>query len=463
MFRPPVISLVLGSVCAAVIAAGCASASDEPPPPPPVWVDAKTAVDVYEGRTVSVVVDVRAKDASKVTATASAEGVEAEIIPKEAPSTDGLWHGTLRIRAGYGLDAAAARVDLVDGRGQKVTVPLTLRPHKLAWKKRMTWDASGPQTREHGSFILDADAKAAYLLQGSGYSPQWKPIDDSWRLDLVTGAWTPWKPTGDAPPAGASRRVAPIPGTKKAYLYGGYTGFEATSKSEGDLYRVDLGEPARTLTRLTSIGAGPPRQLHALAYDARGDQLVVFGGFTDEPVEDALDDTWLVKVEGDTATWSKVNGKGPSARYGSFTAFDAESRRLFVWSGGQYPVDASDPVNAAQDAWALDLAAEPPAWSKLSPSGEAPPGRRNGCAMHDPIGRRLFVFGGTSNGKTTESGLFVLDLEPGREAWTKLALGGEPPLRSSGFGFATPEGDVACAFGNGAKIYADVNFLGYAE
>ncbi|MBX3186969.1 MAG: hypothetical protein KF819_08140 [Labilithrix sp.] len=442
------------------VAAACSSTPDEPPPPP-AWVDAPASIDLYAGRSIAIPIDVRTDDAAKLTVTAFAEGVEAEIVGGEA--TGGSWRGTLLVRAGYGLDAPVVGVDLVDARAQKVTITPAIRTHELSWRKRVTWDAGGPQTREHGAFFVDAEAKAVFMLQGSGYSPQFKPIDDSWRLDLSTGAWTPWTPTGDAPPGGGSRRVAPIPGTKKAYAYGGYTGFEATSKSEGDLYRVDLGDAEKTFTRLTSAGAGPPRQLHAIAYDAKGDQLVVFGGFTDVPTDDALDDTWLVKVEGDTATWRKVEGKAPSPRYGSFTAFDTESRRFVVWSGAQFPVDAADPVNAAQDAWALDLEADPPAWTKLAPTGEAPPGRRNGCAMHDPIGRRLFVFGGTSNGRTTEPGLFVLALEPGREAWTKLSLAGEPPLRSSGFTFATPEGDVACAFGNGAKPYADVSFLGYAD
>jgi hypothetical protein len=83
--------------------------------------------------------------------------------------------------------------------------------------------------------------------------------------------------------------------------------------------------------------------------------------------------------------------------------------------------------------------------------------------MPDPSGRRLFVYGGTSDGKTTEKGLYVLDLEPGHEAWTKLDLASPPPLRSSGFGFATPEGEVTCAFGNNNTGYSDVAFLGYAE
>lgn len=83
--------------------------------------------------------------------------------------------------------------------------------------------------------------------------------------------------------------------------------------------------------------------------------------------------------------------------------------------------------------------------------------------MHDPAGRRLFVYGGTSDGRTGEKGLHVLDLEPGHEAWTKLELADTPPLRSSGFGFATENGDVTCAFGNDNKTFADVSFLGYAD
>ena len=94
---------------------------------------------------------------------------------------------------------------------------------------------------------------------------------------------------------------------------------------------------------------------------------------------------------------------------------------------------------------------------------DAPKGRRNGCAMPDPLGRRMFVYGGTADGATTEKGLFVLDLEPGHEAWTKLDLANAPPARSSGFGFATPEGDVTCAFGNDDRPYPDLTYLGYAD
>jgi hypothetical protein len=454
----------------------CSSSSSTPAveekPAPPAWEGAPTTIDVYDGRLATVQIAVRAIEPSKLVVTATSS-TEIELTPAEAPGADGLWHGTLHIRPGYALTADTAPpvvVDMVDAMGQHVVTTVPLQVHKLGWQKRVTWETSkGPQTREHGAFLYDADGRAAYLLQGSGYSPQFKPIEDSWRLDLATGTWAPWALTGDVPAAGGSRRVAQIPGTKKFYVYGGYVGYEATAKDDGDLYLVDLGDTAHTFTRLKNVGnggqaVGSARELHTIAYDAATDQLVVFGGITTKPSQDALDDTWLVKVAGDTATWTQLKTpKAPSPRYGSFTAFDSTSRRLVVWSGAQLPDVESDPVNAAQDAWALDLAATPPKWSKLAPAGDAPKGRRNGCGMHDPVGRRLFVYGGTSDGKTGEKGLAVLDLEPGRETWTTLQLANPPPLRSSGFGFSTQDGDVTCAFGNDDRPYGDVAFLGYAE
>lgn len=468
--RPRLLVVVLPALLASGVplSSGC-SASDgattgAPPPAAPAWEGAPTTLAVYDGRVATMPVAIRAADPATLTVSATAEGLETEIVPADAPAADGLWRGTLRVRPGYALPAGAGpvvTVEIADGAGGRLTHAITLDVHKLGWQRRLTWDASGPQTREHGVFLYDRDARAAYLLQGSGYSPQFKPIEDSWRLDVASGAWSPWTPTGDVPVAGGSRRAANVPGTKKFYVYGGYIGFEATAKDDGDLYLVDLADAAHTFTRLKNVGAGSARELHAVAYDAKADQLVVFGGIATKPTQEALDDTWTVKIAGDTATWTQLGtSKAPTPRYGSFTAFDAETRRLVVWSGAQAPESQENPVNPAQDGWALDLAASPPKWSKLAPAGEAPSGRRNGCSMHDPAGRRLFVYGGTSDGRTGEKGL---DLEPGHEAWTKLELPGAPPLRSSGFGFATENGDVTCAFGNDSKTFADVTFLGYAD
>jgi len=412
------------------------------------WRNVPSAVVVYEGRTTDVPLDV---DSSASIEPTAAGNLEVEVLP-----------GLLRIRAGYGLDDASIEVVVVSG-AERETIPLPLEKHALSWR-RSAWTDQGPQAREHAVFAYDATENAAYMLQGSGYAPQWKPIEDSWRLDVSKGAWTPWTPRGDVPPAGGGRRlVQGRDGT--AFVLGGYVGWDDakgdTTGTDENLYRLSGG----VFTRLRNVGTtASGRQLHAMGYDAEGDQLVVYGGFTDTPRAAILDDTWLVAIAGDEAKWSEVrSAKAPEARYGAFSAFDREARRFVVWSGARIPTDAKDPVNAADDAWALDLGASPPAWSRLSPEGTAPPGRRNGCAMHDPVGRRLFVFGGTADARTSEKGLFVLSLEPGHERWSRLDLPDAPAVRSSGFGFTTSDGQMACGFGNGDDAYTDLNFLGYFD
>jgi len=441
---------------------GCSSSSPSSPAkaPAPSWVDPPSSVDLYEGRTQTVPITLQGSPNVRLEPAQAIEGVTIEV------SADGK---QLLFRVPY---RAAAKppptiaIDVVDG-DVRSTVNIAVRAHSLSWKPRTTWPKeSGPQTREHGVFMLDGAANTAFLFQGSGYSPQWVPIEDSWRLDLASGAWSAWTPTGDVPPAGAARRIANVPGSTIAYVHGGYTGWETTEKTEADLYRLDVGQPDRHFTKLNGTPPESPRQLHAMGYDTTSSQLIVFGGYTSTPSQAFLNDTWLVKVSKDSpdATWTKVKAKGPSARYGAFYGFDEPSRRFIVWSGAQRPTSNDDPVNPADDAWALDLTYDPPAWFKIETKGEAPPGRRNGCVMHDPIGRRLFVFGGTGDGKTTRPGLWVLDLEPEHEAWTKLdSIANAPPARSSGFGFATPDGSVACAFGNDDNTYADVNVLGYFD
>lgn len=452
----------------AVTAAACSSSTSETAAKPsaPSWDAAPATLDVFDGRLATVPVVIATGSPAKVTVTATSDEAETEVVADPAPSTDGAWHGTIKVRPGYRLpagDAGTITVSIMDD-GGPLQKTIILKAHKLSWKQRVTWTTeTGPQAREHGAFLRDDAAKAVYLLQGSGYSPQFVPIADSWRFDRAAGTWAAWTPTGDVPPAAGSRRVAPIPGEPlKFYTYGGYVGSDKTADDDPDLYRIDLADTAHTFTRLKSVGAGPGRELHAVAFDPKSRRFVVTGGVAAK-TQEVYEDTWSITVDGDTATWTAVTGKGPTGRYGSFSAFDAESQRLVVWSGAQQYITTADPVNAADDAWALDLSVDPPVWSKLAPTGPAPTGRRNGCAMPDPQGRRLFVYGGTADGATTEKGLFVLDLEPGHESWTKLDLANAPPVRSSGFGFATPEGDVTCAFGNDDRLYADLTYLGYAD
>ena len=64
-------------------------------------------------------------------------------------------------------------------------------------------------------------------------------------------------------------------------------------------------------------------------------------------------------------------------------------------------------------------------WRSITPaSSEKPEARRNGVAVHDPVGKRLIVFGGSGNsGFLNDTWAFSLETR----VWTKLATSGTPP------------------------------------
>ncbi len=443
-----------------LLATACSSSSDSGSAAPvpaekPVWTNAPSTLELREGIEQSVALAITGRDRAKVKIEVAApEGIEARIEGDK-----------LLIRADYNLgELEPVTVTLDDG--ERTTTSVGLKVKRIEWVRRQEWTATSaasmPAAREHGVFFLDADARVAYMFEGSGFKPQWKPLADSWKFEIGAATWTPWTPNGDVPDAVAAGRVAQVRGKALAYFSGGYHGYLDTETAQTDLFRVDV--TTGSFTKLAQNASPPPRQLHLLAHDGVTDRLIAFGGYaTDDRA--VLGDTWLAKVDGTKAEWSKLASEGtsgPSPRYGAFYGIDSELRRLVVWSGGQKPKTMDDMVNPASDAWALDLSSDPPQWKTLTPAGTTPRGRRNGCSMYDPIGHRLFVFGGTPDGAKTETGLFVLDVTPGREKWTKLVRANEPPGRSSGFGFVDAAGNGYCGFGNDDLAYTDMNGIGYA-
>lgn len=342
-----------------------------------------------------------------------ADGLDAQIVD-----------GALHVRAPYG--ASGRKTLTLTATDTILTQPIDVRPAE--WSPSRTW-TEGPEAREHGAVMFDAEHQRVVLIGGSGYAPYGTPLGDVWSWSLVDKRWSKPAVAGDVPPPAGSRRVA------GNYLFGGYGEGSAVNN---DLYRVDLGDPIRFTKLTTTI---PARSLHAFV--PAPDGFYVFGGASTKP----LNDLWHLKADG-TAT-QLTTELSPTPRYGFF--YGGDERRLVVFSGAQ----SFSTVKPAEDTWAFDF--EGRAWTRVAAEG-APKGRRNGCFVSDPTHHRLFVFGGTADAKTTEPGFYVLQ----NDTWTKLERAGEPPLRSSGFGFFDPKtGAATCGFGNTTMaVYADWTAFG---
>jgi hypothetical protein len=410
------------------------------------------ALHLVQGETQSVPLDLADADGDPVTVKVASTALETDASG-----------GSLTVHAAFDAPATdTITVTLDDGRGGTASIPIAVTIDPIGWTRDLQWTSPGPEAREHGTFLIDEATRTAFLIGGSGYKPQGTALADFWKLDVDAGTWTQVTPTGDVPPPLASSRAVRVPGTTTAYIHGGYTG--DGTQDTGELYRVDYGAGALAFKKLTQVSQPTPRELHGFGYDPQTQKFAVFGGFS-YALGKAMSDTWIMQLSsgGDTATWSKLSGTAPSARYGFFYGTDAQAGRFVVYSGAQNP-KGTDAINAAQDTWALDLRADAPSWTQVLDGTEPnhAPGRRNGCFVVDPRGPSLYVFGGTSDGMTTQPGLWALDMRAGHEGFTLITRPNEPVLRSSDFGFYDAKtGAVNCGFGNSTQgLYTDLASIG---
>jgi len=406
-----------------------ASETEEP------FVTVPSTITVPEGRTARVAVESHAD----FTFTLNGDGLTAtrdgdEIVIESALAA---------------LGGGSLTVDSVDGEASGTT---TIEVSPFAFT-RIAWTNDGPSTREHGALVVSDDGATVYVIGGSGYPNNANaPLyNDGWKLDLATSTWTEWTLTGDPLPPAGSMRVAHPPGDV-AYLYGGYgPGFD----SLGGLFAIALS--TGVVTEIAQVDAPPVRSLHAFAFDDETRTFVTYGGFHQTPTaQNVLGDTWLGELngQGTSVRWEPLDGPSPPARYGMYAGFDADARRLFVYSGGGLP-SPSNPVNAHDDVWTLDL--DPtPVWIQHFPLGPDPIGRRNGCGIVDPKTHALYIFGGTGDGATGTPGFFGLHIDADDATFVDVAREGAPPLRSSGFGAPLPDGGFICGFGNDDLAYQDV-------
>lgn len=388
---------------------------------------------------------------------------DALTVRLEGPEGVALEHDTeaqeLVVRPSYGVTGTIdVKVALEDGTNPAVEYVLRIEVAELGWTDLVSWPAgSAPEAREHASVVVDDASGSAYVLFGSGYAPYLSGLGDGARFDVATKSWSPLTMTGDVPLPGGSKRFAGARGAGAGYLHGGYVDGGPTGPDT--LHRVAVQGDTVSYTEIAQSTTRPSaRSLHVFAYDPGSDTFMMFGGVG----VGLLDDTWTMRIVDGVAEWTELElDVRPPGRFGAFYGVDEERGRLVLYSG-----QTGSALRMGDDVWVFDFRSDPPRWTELQLPA-TPPGRRNGTSVWDPAGEQLFVFGGTSDGMTTQPGLYALDARPGREAWSEVVRAGEPELRSSGFGaFVAGEGELGGAvwmgFGNSSTgVYRDFSRLGF--
>ncbi len=142
-------------------------------------------------------------------------------------------------------------------------------------------------------------------------------------------------------------------------------GFEMTP--DGQCFRAWVSKP--------SAGGPTARKGAAMAYDARRQRVVMFGGSIGGAW---FDETW----EWDGSSWTlKSPASRPPARQYAYLVYDPDRAKAVLFGGNLY-----------DDTWEWDGTS----WVNLSIAG--PGGRSEAAVAYEPTTKRVVVFGGFDDG-----------------------------------------------------------------
>ncbi|MFO7624537.1 MAG: kelch repeat-containing protein [Anaerolineales bacterium] len=197
----------------------------------------------------------------------------------------------------------------------------------------------------------------------------------------------------------------------KIILFGGHTGgdYDDPAHYNGETWAYDVA--TNTWTEMKPIPGPKARSHHGSAYDSESDRVILFSGGDHRDL--SLPDTWAYDYN--TNTWTEM-AKGPANRYGFRMAYDSESDRIILFSGHRFPNEFLN------DTWAYDFNSD--TWTQMQPS-TSPKGRAFHGMTYDAQIDRVIVFGGDVN-YAPRSDTWTYDFNT--DTWEEVKLDmGTPP------------------------------------
>ncbi len=305
------------------------------------------------------------------------------------------------------------------------TVPDTYFEGARAWKIDLggdrRWTELAPaETLRTGYFEPSAltlgEQKIRMLRPGQNY----EEVDSTYLIVLDTqggGSWGREPVSGPLLPSLSGGVQVAFDAARNTIVFVGTTGVrsEPPTSTPGhvDVWSLALGSPVATWTREydsvspSNFEAGAPRTL-----DSGRGQVHTWSPYGGQG-------SYSFRLEAEPG-WSFHFGTVPdgSRRRGAVGAFDPDLDRMIAFGGGDDGVEFGD-------LWQGSFGNPLVNWVRAVAHGPAPSARIHATAVHDPVRRRMVLFGGFAGRAMND--VWQLDLTVANPRWTPVAARGVPP------------------------------------
>ena len=278
-----------------------------------------------------------------------------------------------RFRASAGYDPLRQIVVMFGGTDNSTGTRVELND-TWSWNGR-GWQpiaaTTPPSGRGNAVMAYDLSNRRLMLIGGAGTHD----LPGSTSIDVLSGtAWL--RVPGSDGDTGRNGGFAFDSDTNHIVAFGGQVSYRAT-----DTTTVWDGT---SWTAATPVVTPPARRNQSMAYDPIRKRTVMFGGTTD----DLLDDVW----EWNGASWTGASVVGPAARSGHALVFDPDRGRVIAYGDA-----AGSHYDGVEDLWEWS-------GSQWTPRtiDNPPPSAYRAAVAFDPARHALFLFGGREGSGDTE-------------------------------------------------------------
>ncbi len=206
-----------------------------------------------------------------------------------------------------------------------------------------------------------------------------------------------------------------------------------------------LAQPTTTGWTLLDPRVAPsPRASPAMAYDARYNRTILYGGIT-EILTPGVGQTW--EYDAQANLWTLRNPPtAPPGQYDASMVYDSHADRIILFGGDSYGGAWLD------QTWAYDYAND--TWTNLNPP-TAPPGRNTFGMVYDSRADRIIIFGGYASTSGTQDFGDTWAYDYWNNTWTDTSPSSGPSPRSLLTMAYDASADVTIMYG-GIGLYGDL-------